>query len=84
MKWTKSNIPEYESDRVKVFVIWDNRKKQLLSRKQVIAIDDEIVNSEVFLERKHDESEGDFQEFWCPFRKKEREQWDDWVATLED
>jgi hypothetical protein len=71
-KWTKSNVPSYDSDRVTA--------KRHLYHKQVIKIDGVVVNT--ILEYKDDD--------WSSYNSSNeeaiscRQQWDNWVATLED
>lgn len=84
MKWTKSNIPEFESDRVKVFPIWhSDRRKRFNNHEQVISIDGDIVNREIFCQKVLPRY-CDWDEYCQPLRKEEREQWANWVSTLED
>jgi hypothetical protein len=79
-KWTKSNVPSYDSDRVTAEYIPDCSDKRHLYHKQVIKIDGVVVNT--ILEYEDDD--------WSSYNSSNeeaiscRQQWDNWVATLED
>jgi hypothetical protein len=73
MKWTKRNIPEYDSNRVtveyigEVFEVFD---KIIAGHHQIINIDGRAVDALTVYE----DNETSSPEY----------QWDNWVASLED
>jgi hypothetical protein len=81
MKWTKSNILDYESDRVKVEYIHDYSDRRHLWHKQVIKIDDVIVNT---VKEYEDDDWSSYGNSFGDSIPSHRGQWDNWVASLED